>query len=109
MSIVQNLSFTKPQLRAFAVLFRRRRLAAKMTQLQVAQAAFEYRVSHCKVSRVERVKMPKVDAHCLERMATVLKIEDAELLAIDPKFLSRAQVARTATEKGFWAVKARLT
>lgn len=108
MAIVQKLPFSKRQLRSFALLFRQARIDARMTQLQVAQAAFEYKVSHCKVSRVERAAMPKVDAHCLERMATVLKVPDEKLLQIDPKFASRAEVARTATEKGFWGVRARV-
>jgi transcriptional regulator with XRE-family HTH domain len=109
MSIAQNLNFTKPQLKKFAKLFCQARKSARMTQLQVAQAAFEYKISHCKVSRVERAAMSKVDAHCLERMATVLSVPRKELLAIDPKFHSRAVVARTATRQGLWDVPALLT
>lgn len=106
MSITKNLAFTKPQLTKFARLFRRARISAQMTQLQVAQRAFEYKVSHCKVSRVERAAMPQVDAHCLERMAQALGIAKRELTAIDPKFKSRAVVSRTATKQGFWDVTA---
>lgn len=109
MSITQKINFTKPQLKKFARLFRQARLKAQMTQLEVAQAAFQYSISHCKVSRVERAAMPKVDAHCLERMAEVLAIPRSQLLAIDPKFNSRAVVVRTATRKGFWDVPASLT
>jgi transcriptional regulator with XRE-family HTH domain len=109
MSIVQNLSFTKPQLKKFAKLFRQARKEARMTQLEVAQAAFDYRISHCKVSRVERAAMPKVDAHCLERMAAVLSVPRKELLSIDPRFHSRAVVARAATRQGLWDVPALLT
>ena len=102
MSVTKNLNYTKRQLRQFAVLFKRARLAAKMTQLQVAQAAFEYEVSHCKVSRVERCKMRLVDAHCLERMARVLHVPRKALAAIDYRFVERAQVIRSATVRGFW-------
>lgn len=109
MAITQKINFTKPQLRKFAKLFRAARIQASMTQLEVAQAAFQYQVSHCKVSRVERAAMPKVDAHCLERMADVLAIPRSSLVAIDPKFNSRAVVARTATRRGFWDVPAALT
>jgi transcriptional regulator with XRE-family HTH domain len=109
MSIAQNLNFTKPQLKKFAKLFRHARQDARMTQLQVAQAAFDYKISHCKVSRVERGAMLKVDAHCLERMATVLAVPRKELLAIDPRFHSRAVVARAATRQGLWGVPALLT
>jgi hypothetical protein len=109
MSIAQRLNFTKPQLHAFARLFRKARVEAQMTQLQVAQAAFEYKISHCKVSRVERAAMPQVDAHCLERMASVLSIPRGELVAIDPKFQARAFVTRTATRQGFWDVTAQMT
>jgi transcriptional regulator with XRE-family HTH domain len=109
MSIAQNLSFTKPQLEKFAKLFRQARKDARMTQLEVAQAAFDYKVSHCKVSRVERAAMPCVDAHCLELMADVLEIPRKKLLEIDPKFQARAVVARVATRKGLWDVPALLT
>ena len=109
MAIVQKLIFTKPQLKKFARVFRQARLAARLTQLQVAQAAFDYEVSHCKVSRIERAVMPKVDAHCLERMASVLGVPRKTLTAIDPKFNARAAVVRAATRKGFWDVPAKLT
>ena len=102
MSITKNLNFTKSQLRAFARVFRNARLTAGLTQLQVAQEAFEYEVSHCKVSRVERGVMAKVDAHCLERMAGVVGLPRDILKAIDPKFDARASVVRAATKKGFW-------
>lgn len=102
MSIARNLQFTKPQLKKFARLFRNAREKARMTQLEVAQAAFEYQISHCKVSRIERAAMPRVDAHCLALMADVLKISRKQLAAIDPKFDSRATVARTATREGLW-------
>lgn len=102
MSIARNLQFTKPQLKKFAGLFRQARDNARMTQLEVAQAAFEYTVSHCKVSRIERAAMPRVDAHCLALMADVLKVPRKQLVAIDPKFDSRATVARAATREGLW-------
>lgn len=102
MSIAQNLQFTKPQLKKFADLFRQARANARMTQLEVANAAFEYEISHCKVSRIERAAMPRVDAHCLALMADALKISRKQLLAIDPKFDSRASVARAATREGLW-------
>jgi transcriptional regulator with XRE-family HTH domain len=102
MAITNTLNFNQRQLRAFARLFREARLRAGMTQLEVAQAAFEYKKSHCKVSRVERCAMPKVDAHCLERMAIVLNVPRRQLEAVDPKFNARAAVAREATRRGFW-------
>jgi len=108
MSISKSLEFKKPQLKAFAVLFREARLKKHMSQLAVANAAFEYRKSHCKVSRVERCVMPRVDAHCLERIAKVLDIPVRELEAIDPHFKARASVVRAATRKGFWAYPAAL-
>lgn len=109
MSIAQRLTFTKPQLKKFAHLFRRARSKAGLTQLQVAQAAFEYKISHCKVSRIERAMMPKVDAHCLELMAGVLAVTRKQLTAIDPMFGARAVVARTATRQGLWDIPATLT
>jgi hypothetical protein len=108
MSIAQKLKFTKPQLRKFASLFRQARINARLTQLQVAQLAFEYKISHCKVSRVERAAMPRVDAHCLELMASALSIPRRELTTIDPLFHARAVVARTATRQGLWGVPALL-
>ncbi|KWT98087.1 MULTISPECIES: helix-turn-helix domain-containing protein [unclassified Variovorax] len=108
MAIVKKLKFTKPQLKKFARLFRNARIRARVTQLQVAQAAFDYKISHCKISRVERAAMPNVDAHCLERMANVLSVPRAELIAIDPQFRKRANVVRAATRQGFWDVPAKL-
>jgi len=102
MAITTNLNFTRSQLKRFAQLFRAARLKAGLTQLQVAKQAFGYTVSHCKVSRVERAVMPKVDAHCLEAMATVLEVPPQTLLKIDPKFRDRAVVFREATRRGFW-------
>lgn len=109
MAITQKLTFTKPQLKRFAHVFRQARLTARLTQLEVAQAAFDYEISHCKVSRVERAVMRKVDAHCLERMAVALGVPRRELIAIDPLFNVKAVVVRTATRKGLWDVPARLT
>lgn len=102
MAITQHLNFTRPQLKAFAKVFRQARIQALKTQLEVAQAAFDYQISHCKVSRIERAAMPKVDAHCLERMASVLDVPLATLVRIDPLFTGRADVARRATAQGFW-------
>jgi len=101
MAITNKLNFTKPQLRKFAVLFKNARLQAGVTQRAVALAAFDYHISHCKVSRIERQAMPKVDAHCLERMAIALSVPRVNLLKIDPKFNARAHVVRGATEV-FW-------
>lgn len=102
MAITKNLNFTKSQLKRFARLFKSARAQAGLTQLEVASRAFGYKISHCKVSRVERAVMPKVDAHCLEAMATTLNVPTKELLAIDPKFRDRAVVVREATRRGFW-------
>jgi transcriptional regulator with XRE-family HTH domain len=106
-AISNKINFNKPQLRRFAKLFRQARLSAGLTQLAVATLAFGYRVSHCKVSRVERCAMLKVDAHALEAMAQVLGLPTSKLLAIDPKFKDRAVVVREATRRGFWAPNAR--
>lgn len=103
MAITKNLNFNKRQLRQFARVFRRARLAAGKTQLQVATEAFGYDISHCKVSRVERAVMTKVDAHCLEAMAKVLNVPAGALLEIDPRFKDRAVVVREATRRGFWS------
>lgn len=103
MAISNKLNFTRAQLRAFARTFRAARIQIGLTQLQVARGAFEYRVSHSKVSRIERCDMRKVDAHCLELLAGVVGVSRRTLMAIDPKFNSKAAVARLATEHGFWA------
>lgn len=103
MAITNKLQFTKPQLRQFAQLFRQARLKLGLTQLQVAQAAFEYQVSHCKVSRVERCAMLKVDAYAILRMAQVLGVPKAVLSRIDPVFKRRLNVVLTASAQGFWA------
>ena len=102
MAVSKNINFTRTQLKKFARLFRAARLRANLSQLEVAQKAFGYEVSHCKVSRVERVAMPKVDAHALEAMAQVLNVPAAALKAIDPQFKDRAIVIREATRRGFW-------
>lgn len=102
MAVTDNLRFNRRQLKKFAKLFRTARKQAGLSQLKVAQRAFGYEVSHCKVSRVERAVMPKVDAHCLEAMATVLAVPREELLSIDPRFKDRAVVVREATRRGFW-------
>lgn len=106
MAITTRLQFTKPQLKAFANLFKNARHAAELSQLEVARRAFQYTVSHCKVSRIERAAMPKVDAHCLELMAHALGVPRHELLKIDPRFNARACVAREATRRGFWDAQA---
>ena len=102
MSITNNLNFTAKQLKRFAVLFKQARATAKRSQISVATEAFGYTKSHCKVSRVERGVMRRVDAHCLERMAVVLGVPSALLTAIDPRFNARAVIARAATRRGFW-------
>ncbi len=107
MSVTKNLNFTKRQLRQFAHVFKSARVAAGLTQLSVAHAAFDYEISHCKVSRVERAKMRLVDAHCLERMAYSLSVPREVLLAIDPRFNERAAVIRAATNRHFWAQTAK--
>lgn len=109
MAIVQKLTFNKTQLKRFAKLFRAARLQAGLTQLEVAKQAFGYEVSHCKVSRIERAAMPTVDAHCLSRMATVLKVPRAALNAVDNRYPAKASVTRLATDKGFWTARAKLT
>lgn len=108
MSVTKNLNFKKRQLAEFARVFRAARLASGKSQLQVAREAFGYEISHCKVSRVERAVMAKVDAHCLEAMAAVLSIPTATLKAIDPQFKDRAVVVREATRRGFWSPRARV-
>ncbi len=107
MAITNKLNFTQKQLKAFAKLFRNARVQAGLTQLQVANKAFGYEISHCKVSRVERAVMPKVDAHCLESMASVLNVPANALLKVDPNFKNRAVIAREATRRGFWNPTAR--
>lgn len=102
MAITNELEFTKKQLIQFARLFKQARLAMGLTQLQVAKAAFDYSVSHCKVSRVERTAMPKVDAHAIAQIAAVLQVPYKAILAIDPKFKSRWDVAQLASARGFW-------
>lgn len=106
MAITKNLNFTKTQLVKFGALFKAARLAAGKSQMAVARAAFGYTVSHCKVSRVERAVMLKVDAHCLERIAVALTVSKSQLLSIDKKFSDRAVIAREATRRGFWAAGA---
>lgn len=107
MAITNKLNFTQRQLKAFAKLFRQARVRAGLTQLQVAQKAFGYEISHCKVSRVERAVMTKVDAHCLESMASVLDVPATQLLKVDPHFKDRAVIVREATRRGFWNPVAR--
>ena len=106
MAITKNLNFTKTQLAKFGALFKAARLTAGKSQMAVARAAFGYEVSHCKVSRIERAAMLKVDAHCLERVAVALMVPKSKLLSIDKKFADRAVVAREATRRGFWAAGA---
>lgn len=107
MAITLKLNFKKKHLRSFGALLRAARLRSGRSQLDVAREAFGYKVSHCKVSRVERAAMGKVDAHCIERLAVVLGVSKAALLAIDDKFNDRAVVAREATRRGFWFPKHR--
>lgn len=108
MSITNNLNFKQRQLKAFARIFKAARIRAGLTQLEVAQKAFGYDISHCKVSRVERAVMRKVDAHCLEAMATVLDVPGVVLTTVDPYFRDRAVVVREATRRGFWNPAARV-
>lgn len=103
MAISRNINFKKTQLRAFARVLRKARLEKGLSQLEVARRAFGYEISHCKVSRVERCAMPKVDAHAVEAMAKVLDVPRTTLLEIDPDFKARAVVVREATRRGFWA------
>ena len=102
MAITQKLNFTRPQLRMFAQVFKAARAAKELTQLQVARAAFEYEVSHCKVSRIERTAMPKVDAYCINQMAKVLDVDRNVIRAIDPHFDDRLRVIEAASRRGFW-------
>lgn len=108
MAYTDKLLFSSSQLQKFAELFLVARLAEGLTQLQVARRAFRYRKSHCKVSRIERCAMPKVDAHCLQLVARVLGVPMGELERIDPQFRDRLVVARTATKRGFWTPSAAL-
>lgn len=102
MAVTDKLNFKQSQLKKFARLLRQARLTAGLTQLQVAKQAFGYEVSHCKVSRVERAIMRKVDAHCIEAMAHVLDVPSTSLLEVDPQFKDRAVIVREATRRGFW-------
>jgi transcriptional regulator with XRE-family HTH domain len=106
MAITNELEFTKKQLIQFARIFKQARLALGLTQLQVAQAAFDYSISHCKVSRVERTAMPKVDAHAIAQIASVLQVPYITILEIDPKFKARWEVAQVASDRGFWQYSA---
>lgn len=108
MAITKNLNFTRRQLKSFALIMKSARHAAGLTQLEVANRAFGYEISHCKVSRVERAVMSKVDAHCLEAMATVLSVPAKTLELVDPRFKDRAVVVREATRRGFWSQSARV-
>lgn len=102
MAITNDLNFTKTQLRQFARLFRNARLKLGLSQLDVAKKAFDYHVSHCKVSRVERCAMPKVDAYAIGQLASVLGVPYPALKRIDPKFRDRWDVTQVASAKGFW-------
>jgi len=51
--------------------------------------------------------MPKVDAHALEAVASVLGVAAKDLQSIDPRFNDRAVIAREATRRGFWNPTAR--
>lgn len=109
MAITEKLKFNKAQLARFAKLFKAARIKRGLTQLEVATAAFGYTKSHCKISRIERAAMAKVDAHCLERVAAVLGVPRRALSAVDVAFKDRAVVAREATRRGFWSKTARST
>lgn len=102
MAIVDQLVFSKKQLKEFAQLLFNARKAAKMSQMEVARQAFGYEVSHCKVSRIERAVMPKVDAVAIHNIAEVFGIPMAALAAIAPKFPAQVAVMKTATAKGLW-------
>ena len=102
MAITNELEFTPKQLVQFARLFKATRLKLGLSQLDVARMAFDYAVSHCKVSRVERCVMPRVDAYAVSRLAAALGLELEQIEEIDPKFKSRWEVTQLASEKGFW-------
>lgn len=106
MAITNNLQFTRRHLNDFARLLRAAREAAGMTQLEVARLAFGYKISHCKVSRVERGAMPKVDAVCIARMARALGVPQHVLESIDDKFGARLRIAQQASKQGFWTYRA---
>lgn len=107
MAVTKKLNFNKRQLAQFARLLRAARLEAKLSQMAVANLAFEYKISHCKVSRVERAAMPLVDAVCIERMAHVLGVPRDKLVRIDPRFSARTTVIQVATNE-FWRQQALL-
>lgn len=106
MAITDKLRFTRRQLKDFAHLMRATRQATGLTQLEVAQQAFGYAISHCKVSRVERSAMPKVDAVCIANMAQALGVPKHVLESIDSKFDARLRVAQQASKRGFWGYNA---
>lgn len=106
MAIYTRFKFSNRKLERFARLIKSHRQSAGMSQLKLAQEAFGYAISHCKVSRIERCAMPLVDAYAIAQMARVLRIPPAKVLAIDSKFFSRYKVALLATEEGFWTYRA---
>ena len=102
MPIAKSFLFTQRQRAAFARLFRVARAECGLSQLAVAQQAFDYKRSHCKVSRVERGVMKHVDAFAIDQIARVLGVPRLALEAVDPQFSNRVEVARVASAKGFW-------
>lgn len=102
MAINKKLGFNKRQLKCFAIVLRKARLSAGLSQMKVATLAFDYSVSHCKVSRVERCAMKQVDAYAIGRIADVLKVPVQVLTKIDPMFSARRRVATLAGQQGFW-------
>jgi transcriptional regulator with XRE-family HTH domain len=105
---MDTLRFTRRQRRAFAHIFRAARAAQGLTQLEVARAAFGYRRSHCKVSRVERAVMAKVDAVCVSRLAQALRVPRTRLEQVDETFGAKLRVAKLATKEGLWPYRADL-
>lgn len=106
MTISKSMQFTKRQRARFAAVLKEARLSKGVSQLYVARGAFQYAISHCKVSRIERCAMRLVDAYAIARIAEVLEVPEDTLKQIDPKFPSRLKVAEVATTEGFWPYKA---
>lgn len=108
MGILLSQLYSRGQRQRFGKLLRFARETAKLSQLAVAQMTFNYEVSHCKVSRIERGVMRHVDALALAGMANTLGLPLESLEAIDPKFLARLDLAQKATNSGFWTHKAKM-
>lgn len=106
-TLQQTFRFTRNERVAFGRLLSKRRKELGLSQLEVARRAFQYQISHCKVSRVERAVMRMVDPFAIQRIAEVLGIEMKALKNVDPQFEERLALAETANQFGFWNMKAK--